>query len=160
MIWVAVSWPMPLVSHTLEFQALVTPRCSCWELGHKRTETGQQLDLWGVELHTLAPKPRFPRALQGQKLHTSPLTPNHITLNTAQLPQGTPSPAHPSGSHLAGLDLSDRIFGTGSMFYCHKRWLESRFPLPPHPITYSSINWSILWQISYFFEYVYMLEKL
>lgn len=70
------------------------------------------------------------------------------------VPCATGSLLHIIAVQSAGLDLSSRIFGTGSMFYCNKRWLESRFLPPrshPHPpVTYSSINVSLLWQISDF----------
>lgn len=120
--------------------------------GHKWTETGQQLDSWSVEIAHPGPKPVFSKGPAGAEArHSHPSHPSPFPSTTAQTHPGHPrAPTHPSGSHLAALDLSDRIFGTGSMFYCHKRWLKSRLPSPPHPITCSSINWSILWQISYF----------
>lgn len=89
----------------------------------------------GWKLPILAPNPSFPRALQVHKLHAvalqiQPRFPHPLP----NPPRSAPSSSHPCGSLLAGPDLSDRIFGTGSMFYCHKRWLESRFPSHPTPL--------------------------
>lgn len=76
-----------------------------------------------------------------------------FTSNSQTVPCATGSLLHMIAIQSAGLDISSRIFGTGSMFYCNKRWLESRFLPPSHPhppVTYSSINVSHLWQISDF----------